>query len=96
MASIRKFKKEIDYLASEVISNSYTCLYFNPQRNRDEVFAIINDAVEVRNDLFVKANNPIEKHNPKLVKKYYHQLNNEVFEKVDALFERLSKACKEN
>jgi len=49
MASRRNLKKDIDYLVGEVISNSYSCLYFNPDRKKDEVIKIVEDAVELRN-----------------------------------------------
>lgn len=95
MASLRKFKKEIDYLVSEVVSDCYTCLYLNHKSDRDGVISIVEEAVALRNRLFEAANHPQEKHNPRLVRKYYRQLRNEMFDQVDALFRKLSDTCKE-
>lgn len=94
MTSVKTSKKDIDYLVSEVISNCYTCLYFNPTKNRDEIFAIIEAAVDLRNELISKVNHPAEKHNPSLVKKHYNAIRVEMFDSVDKLFSRLSEACK--
>ena len=95
MASLRKLKREIDYLVSEVISDCYACLAINSKCDKGAVFGIIEDAVELRNNLFDKANRPAEKHNPHLVKKHYRQLIEEMFDGVDKLFVRLSEVCKD-
>lgn len=94
MASVRNLKKGIDYLVSEVISDCYTCLLVNSDKNKDEVFDIVEAAVELRNSLIVRANHPAEKHNRKLCKKHYQQLSFDMFNGVDTLFERLSNCCK--
>ncbi len=94
MASLRKLKKEIDYLVSEVISDAYTCLVIHPSKNRDEVISIIEEAVNVRNTLIDQVNHPDEKHNPRLIKKYYQTLRTKMFDEIDALFQKLSDLCK--
>jgi len=93
MASRRMLKKDIDYLVSEVISNCYACLYFHPEKNEDEIYKIIEEAVDVRNGLFDRIK-PAEKNNRSLVRKHYAALRNDMFVSVDDLFEKLSKACK--
>ena len=94
MTKLRETKKDIDYLVSEVISNCYTCLYFHPEKGRAEIFSIIEDAVNLRNELVDRANNPAEPKNRSLVRKHYVALRNDMFNKIDELFERLSAACK--
>lgn len=90
MASIRRFKSDVEYLVSEVISDCYTCIIINEKVDKDKVFVVINGAVDMRNDLIEKINNPKEKHNRKINKKYYAQLRREMMEKVDGLFTQLS------
>lgn len=90
MASIRRFKSDVEYLVSEVISDCYTCAILNDKVDKDKVFAVISGAVELRNDLIEKINHPAEKHNKKINKKYYAQLRNEMMAKVDGLFTQLS------
>lgn len=90
MANIRDLKKDIDYLVFEVISD---CLLFsdiNPGREEVELNSIIEDAVEFRNDLIARVNNPDGKANPKIVKAYYKKLTHDLLAGVDKLFERLS------
>ena len=94
MASIRRTKKEIDALVGEVISDAYTCLVINDNEKSDEIFDIIETAIELRNNLFDRVNNPAEKHNAKLVKKHYTAIRSEMFTSIDKLFSRLSAALK--
>ena len=94
MASLRKLKKEVDYLVSEVISDGYACMVIHPSKNRDAVIGIIEEAVDVRNKLIDRANHPEEKHNARLIRKYYRTLRAEMFDDIDALFQKLSDACK--
>lgn len=94
MASIRRFKSDVEYLISEVISDCYTCVIINESVDKDKVFSVINGAVELRNDLIGKINHPTEKHNKKINKKYYAQLRNEMMTKIDALFTNLSGCFK--
>ena len=94
MSSIRRTKKEIDALVTEIVSDAYTCLIINKKEKQDEIFDIIQSAVDLRNDLFERVNNPAAKHNPKLVKKHYTALRVEMVDSVDKLFARLSAALK--
>jgi len=90
MASIREFKKDIDYLVFEVISDCFVYSNVHPDNKTDELTALISDAVEFRNDLIVRVNNPDGKDNPKIVKAYYKAVQKDLLSGVDKLFERLS------
>ena len=89
MASLRRIKKDIEYLVNEVIYDCYVALYFN-QEKKDETFGVVEDAVALRNELVEMANHPAEKHNKSLVKKHYAFVRNELMERIDGLFEKLS------
>ena len=78
MASIRRIKRDIDFLANEVISDCYMALYFN----------------DGANELFVRANHPADKKNKSLVRKHYAQMRRDMMSRVDAMFEKLSGICK--
>ncbi|MDR2936172.1 MAG: hypothetical protein LBU80_02365 [Rikenellaceae bacterium] len=93
MASRRDIKKDIDYLVSEVVSNCYTCLYFHPDKKHEQIIGIIEEAIELRNELFSRIK-PAEKNNARLVRKHYAALRIEMLDKVDGLFSQLSAACK--
>ena len=90
MASLRRLKKDIDFLIEEVISDGCTFMYLYPDKKREEVLQIIQDAVELRNKLYAEANNPQE--NPR--KAYYKAINQELLEGVDALFQKISELTK--
>lgn len=92
MASIRGIKNDIDYLVSEIISDCYVALYFNGEDKREAIVSIIEDAVTLRNDMFERVNNMPEKNNSRLVKKYYARIRLEMMEKVDGMFDKLSKS----
>ena len=81
MASLRRVKKDIDYLVSEVVYDCY--------------LAVMEEAVDTRNEFYEMANHPAEKHNKSLVKKHYAFLRNELMERIDGLFDKLSKVVNE-
>jgi len=90
MASIRGLKKDIDSLIFEVISDCFVYSGVHPGNKSDEVSTIISDAVNFRNDLIARVNNPDGKDNPKIVKAYYKSVEKDLISGVDKLFIRLS------
>lgn len=92
MASLRKIKKDIDYLVNEVVYDCYLSMFFHEDK-KEQVIGIIEEAVELRNRLIEQVNNPAEKHNPHLVKKHYAHLRTEMFTQIDELFAKLSGIC---
>jgi hypothetical protein len=90
MASIRQLKKDIDNQLFEVIADCFLYIGVHPEKKSDEVSAIIEDAVSLRNDLISRVNNPDGKDNPQLVKKYFQQVSNDLSGGVDDLCKRLS------
>lgn len=96
MASVRDLKKDIDYLVFEVISDCFAYSNVHPDNKTDELRTIISDAVEFRNDLIARVNNPDGKDNPKIVKAYYKSVSRDLMTGVDKLFERLSSISSVN
>jgi hypothetical protein len=90
MASVRELKKDIDYLIFEVISDCFVFSKIHAEDKSDELSVIISDAVEFRNDLIARVNNPDGKDNPKIVRAYYKSVSKDLLSGVDNLFERLS------
>ena len=93
MASLRRLKKDIDYLLDEVVTDSYLSLYFNPER-KDDIVKVMQDAVELRNSLYERANNPAEPKSRSLVRKHYAAVRRDMFAGIDELFVRLSETAK--
>lgn len=94
MASVRELKKDIDYLIYEVISDCFVFSGLHPDVKSDELSALISEAVDFRNDLIARVNNPDGKDNPKIVKAYYKSLQKDLLIGVDNLFTRLSTLTK--
>lgn len=90
MANLRKLKKEIDYCLEEVVFDCDMAICFQPSKEA-EIFAVMQEAVALRNTLFSKAMNPAEPHNASLVRKHYAALRAEADAAFDGLFDKLSK-----
>lgn len=93
MASVRRLKKDIDYLVSEVVADCYTFTYFHPAKEAQAI-DIINEAITLRQDLISRANTPDGKDNKKIVKAYYQAIWKELLEKVDSMFNKISELGK--
>ena len=89
MANLRVLKKEIDYRLEEVVFDCDMAICFQPSKEQ-EIFAVMEEAVALRNTLFAKAMNPAEPHNRSLVRKHYAALRAEMNDAFGALFEKLS------
>lgn len=94
MGNIRKLKKDIDNRIYEVISDCFTFSKVNPEDQSDEVSGIISDAVNFRNDLFQRVNNPDSEADSKGIRAHYQLINRELTAGVDKLFDRLSSVSK--
>ena len=89
MANLRFLKKEIDYRLEELVFDCDMTLYFRPDKE-SEIFTIMQEGVELRNELYHKANNPTEPKNSSLVRKYYAAFRGEMIDAYGKLFEKLS------
>lgn len=89
MANLRYLKKEIDYRLEEFVFDCEMAIYFQPSKE-EAVVGIMEKAVELRNALYVNANNPAEPHNASLVKKHYAALRRDMISSFSSLFEELS------
>ena len=83
--NLRVFKKDIEYFIGEFIDDCALFIALNPNKGSAEVDGIMDEAVELYNDLKDKANHPGENK-----RAYYAGLTKEMFEKLDALCEKLS------
>ena len=90
MASIRIIKKDIDFLVSEVISDCWAFIYIHQDKKADKAVEIMNNAVELRNELFSIINN-VDKAD---VKKHFKAINQDLLKGVDALFVSISNLTK--
>jgi len=91
MANKREIKKDVDFLVGEVISDCYTYLLINGEKNRDKVIEIIGSVVEKRNDLIKRVNNQDKAFDTKQVKSHYKAINADLLAAIDDSFSKLSK-----
>ena len=89
MANLRDLKKEIDYRLEEFVFDCEMAIYFQPSKE-EAVVGIMENAVALRNALYIKANNPTEPRNTSLVKKYYAALRRDMVSSFGSLFAELS------
>jgi cation diffusion facilitator CzcD-associated flavoprotein CzcO len=94
MASVRKFKKEVDNQMLEVISDCLLYSGLHPDSNREELNDIIEDAVKLRNDLIGRANNPVSTEGDKDIKRHYQAIKSDLRLGADNLCARLSAVSK--
>ncbi len=94
MGSIRKLKKVVDLKVLELISDCFAFSELHPDSKAEEVSGIVSDAVNLRNDLMHRVNNPGKETDPKGIKAHYQLINRELDSGVDTLCERLSSLSK--
>ncbi len=93
MANLRVLKKSIDYILEELVFDCDMAICFQPSKG-EQVFELMKRGVELRNELYVRANNPVEPHNRSLVRKHYAALHRDMIASFEALFNELSELNK--
>ena len=83
--NLRVFKKDIEFFVGEFIDDCALFIALNPHKDVDEIAEIVDEAVDLYNELKCKAN-----HAEGNKRVYYNALTKEMFEKIDALCEKLS------
>ncbi len=89
MANLRNLKKEIDYILEEFVFDCDMAMYCQPSK-AEQIFALMEQSVALRNSLYERVNAPAEPHNKVLVKRYYASLRNSMEVSFGELFESLS------
>jgi hypothetical protein len=90
MSNIRKFKKEVDNLIYEVISDCLTFGAIHPGEKQEELGSIINDAVRLKNDLIRRINASVAANDHKSRKNYFQEIEKDLYMESDKLWQRLS------
>ncbi|HHV03767.1 MAG: hypothetical protein WCQ69_04035 [Bacteroidales bacterium] len=88
--NLRTFKKDIDYLIDEVISDCCTFIYINPDKKEAKAMEVLNEAIALRNEMFDRLN----KIHEKPARPHFKTLKEEFLKRVDALFEKISELAK--
>ena len=85
--TLRDFKKDVEYFVGEFVDDCSLFITLNPHKSTEKMAEVVSEAVDLYNDLKDKANAKVE---PKMRKAWFAGLRTEMFEKTDALYEKLS------
>ena len=89
MANLRELKKDINYLASEIVTQGYLKLTLMSSVKEEELSPILVEAVTMRNEFIARTNHPDGKDNPKLVKKFYQKVRKDLMDKSVELLDKI-------
>ena len=89
--TLRDFKKDVEYFVGEFVDDCSLFITLNPHKSTEKMAEVVSEAVDLYNDLKDKANAKVE---PKMRKAWFSGLRKEMFEKTDALYEKLSEMVK--
>ena len=92
MANLRVLKKEIDYRLEEFVFDCEMAAFMQPNKE-EQIVALMQKSVELRNVLYCKAMNPAEPKNRSLTKKHYAALRRDMEGSFEGLFNDLSEVC---
>jgi hypothetical protein len=93
MASVRRLKKEIEYLSSQMIGDSID--FINSFEGKEqEIMKIINDTVNLHNETIDRINTPDGKDNRKIVKTYYNKVKKDYISGLNTGYEKLETLLK--
>ncbi len=93
MASIRRLKKDIDYLTFAVVDDCLNCLAYG--KDTDDISEIVQGVIDSRNDMRRRVN--IGRNLPKEGKKaHYKAIYKDLMISVDGSFSKLSDLVKKD
>lgn len=87
MASIRKLKKEVNYLAYELLTEVFAYKHFHPDMEEKKFDTIIKDIVKSRNDIITRINHPGEAKDPENLTSHFQQVKDDMLSMVKVLDE---------
>ena len=94
MASIRRLKKDIQFLSAQLIGDCIDLIDSFEDGKERQVMAIIEEAVSLHNNMIDRACHPDGKDNPKLVRKFYQQLKKDFIQGLDGCYKKLEELFK--
>jgi hypothetical protein len=94
MANVRRLKKEIEFMSSQLIGDCIDFLETFDDKKDKTVLSIIEEAVLLNNTMLDRACHPDGKDNPKLVKKHYQKLKTDFIKGLDQAYAKLESLIK--
>jgi hypothetical protein len=94
MASIRRLKKDIQFLSAQLIGDCIEFIDSFDAGKDKEVLTIIEEAVVLHNNMIDRACHPDGKDNPKLVRSFYQKLKKDFIQELDDSYRKLEELVK--
>lgn len=92
MASCKDIKKDINFLAAQMLNECFSFMEYSPVNNQENVLDILHDVEQLRRNLIYKVNNPPKNTN---VKEYFRSIIQEMYDTNMKLLEELNSLSKE-
>jgi len=90
MANRRDIKKDINNVLGDVLEECYSEMLNNPDKNENEINAIIDEAVDLANDLMFRVNNAHDITKGKSVKTHFSKISEDLEDKAIGFIEKLN------
>ncbi len=87
MASCRDLKKDINFLADQMLIECFSYLEYSPVNNQENVLDILHDVEQLRRNLLIKVNNPPKGDN---VKNHFRDIITEMYNMNMKLLDELN------
>ncbi len=87
MASIRELKKDINYLAYELLTEILTYKHFHPEIEDEKANGMINKIVSQRNELITRVNQRDDLKSGKEVRSHFSKIRMEMVDLIKVLAE---------
>lgn len=92
MSSKKELKKDIRYLTEQVIIDALEVNdLLEKEKDKKKVLDIIVDVAELHNSLISRINHPDGKDNPKLIKKHFKAIVDELLKSCNKAYEKIGK-----
>ena len=77
MASLRKLKKDVNYVTYELLTECFTLRHFHPEIDEKKFQKVIQEIVAKRNEMMNRINKP-EKQEGISTSRYYREVREEI------------------
>lgn len=91
MASIKEFKKDINFLTSEVITRCYIHMEYFCGDDKDAVYVIMQEAVDAHNEYLNRLNAKLTGKSKSEIKKHFNSIYEDLLKSTYAFLESLDK-----
>lgn len=89
MANVKELKKDINFLADQIMTECFSYLEYSPVNNQENVLEILHEAEQLRRELIYRANH-IPKGTKQEIKNYYKEISEDLLKRNIELLERLN------